>query len=116
MAEEGEGDDLTAVEGGGRTGLGRFRGELGLAEVIDSHVDSGQEGVQIQHHGAPFVRKDRVNSVVAEGHLLGKSHPDNSHQAFERRAISIRFQPLVRHRFRLASGMIPGNRLSERAI
>ncbi len=27
-----------------------------------------------------------------------------------------RIQPLARHHFRLASGMIPGNRLPERAI
>jgi hypothetical protein len=57
--------------------------EVGLAELIYGHLDYGEEAFHVQHNGAPFMPKDHDNSVVVEGHLLGKSSPNKSHQALK---------------------------------
>ncbi len=81
--EDGEGYDLAGAQGCIGSGMSFFL-RAGLAEVVDHNVECGEEGVHVEHEeSVPFPSGSVSKLTLARGHLPLKSHPDNSHQAFE---------------------------------
>src|SRR5262245_45679023 len=68
LPKDGQGHDLTPAEGclWPRMRLGE---QNGLAKVVCHDVKSGQEGVSIDHSGAPYPREDGAYAI-GERHLL----------------------------------------------
>jgi hypothetical protein len=81
--EAGESYDLVGSEGGVRSGRSvLFR--PGLVEIVRHEVESGEEGVHVEHEeSVPFPSGSVLGKpTLVHGHLPLKSRTDNSHQAF----------------------------------
>ena len=55
LAEDRQRQQLGAAERGRGPGVRRRRGQVSLAEIVDHDIQGGEEGVRVDHGGAPLL-------------------------------------------------------------